>query len=201
MRVLELFKGTGSIGKHCTKQGYDVVSLDIEGKYNANITADILHWDYKQYPVGYFDVVWASPPCTEYSHLLYGLPKRVRNLELADSIVKRTLDIIDYYKPKIWFIENPQTGLLKSRVFMQDLPFYDVSYCKYGFPYRKHTRIWTNMQGFEPLKCRQDCDMMEGKRHKSNLGRFDFKNVVTDKLTRYSIPQSLVKSLFDRIEL
>jgi site-specific DNA-cytosine methylase len=199
MRVLELFKGGGSISTYCSQfpDKYEVLSLDIEGKYNANITADILNWDYKQYPVGHFDIVWASPPCTEYSVLLYALPNRHRNLELADTIVERVLEIIDYFQPSVWFIENPQTGLLKTRPFMKDLPFYDVSYCKYGYDYRKNTRIWTNLTGFNALKCKKDCGKMIGKRHTKNLGRSEFKNMVSKLELRYSIPQPLIAELFE----
>ena len=199
MKVLELFKGSGSIGKYC-KDKHDVVSLDIDRKSEADKTIDILEWDYaSEYPVGYFDVVWGSPPCTEYSHLLHALPNRVRDLNLADSIVLKTLEIIGYFQPKYWFIENPQSGLLKSRNFMDGLPFYDVSYCKYGYDYRKHTRIWTNLENFDAKVCKKDCGKMVGRRHIKNLGRSEFGNMVHDLNQRYSIPPLLVQSLFEHI--
>ena len=52
--------------------------------------------------------------------------------------------IIEQVQPRYWFIENPQTGLLKGREVVSGLPFRDVSYCAYGVPYRKTTRIWSN---------------------------------------------------------
>jgi hypothetical protein len=200
IKVLELFKGTGSVGKYCSNypNKYEVLSLDIDNKWNADIHANILDWDYRQYPPHAFDIIWASPPCTEYSVLLYSHKNRVRDFDTADSIVKRTLEIIEYFQPHYWFIENPQTGLLKTREFMQDIPYYDVSYCKYGYTYRKYTRIWTNIEGFEPLICKKDCGMMEGNRHIRNLGNSRNGHItIHSKSMRYSIPQPLISSLFE----
>jgi len=44
MKVLELFSGTGSVGKVAKEMGWDVVSLDLK---NADIETNILNWDYK----------------------------------------------------------------------------------------------------------------------------------------------------------
>jgi site-specific DNA-cytosine methylase len=66
MKVLELFSGTGSVGKVCKEFGYDVVSLDLK---NADINCNILDWDYTIYPPNYFDIIWASPPCDTFSSL------------------------------------------------------------------------------------------------------------------------------------
>jgi len=71
---------------------------------------------------------------------------RTRDLEMADQIVQRTLDIIDYLQPRHWFIENPKTGLLKGRPFMKEYAFVDVDYCQFSsWGYQKPTRIWGPM--------------------------------------------------------
>ena len=63
-KLLELFSGTKSVGNVAKTLGFDVVSLDLK---DADINVDVLVFNYTSYPVGYFDVIWASPPCTEYS--------------------------------------------------------------------------------------------------------------------------------------
>ena len=69
MRVLELFKGTGSVSKLLELSGHEVISLDILKKFNPTHNCDILDFDYKQYPPKHFDVIWASPECKVYSQL------------------------------------------------------------------------------------------------------------------------------------
>ena len=129
MRLLELFSGTGSVGNVFKEYGREVESLDRD--MPADISTDIMDWDYRSspYPPKHFDVIWASPPCTEYG---IAKTKGTRNLELANSIVERTLEILDYFDPDIYFLENPQTGLLKSQPFMQELDYNDLDYCMYG---------------------------------------------------------------------
>ena len=59
LKVLELFSGTGSVGKVAKSLGWEVLSLDLE--LEADIKIDIMDWDYKAYPQNSFDIVWASP--------------------------------------------------------------------------------------------------------------------------------------------
>ena len=49
MRLLELYSGTGSIGPAFERIGWDVVSLDIEAKFEPTHVVNIHDWDYKQY--------------------------------------------------------------------------------------------------------------------------------------------------------
>ena len=102
MRLLDLFAGTGSIGNVGKEMGWDVISLDRD--MEADIKCDIMDWDYKVYPKHYFNVIWASPPCTEYSIAKTTAP---RDIEGANKIVQRTLDILEYFEARYWIIENP----------------------------------------------------------------------------------------------
>jgi len=132
----------------------------------ATIHEDILKWDYSTYPPGHFDVVRASLYCTHYSCARRGA-KTHRNLALADSLVLRSQQFINYLNPRVWFIKNPQTGFLKDRPLMVGIPLCDVDYCAYcDWGYRKRTRLWNNVD-FKGELCLGPgcCPNMDGKKH------------------------------------
>lgn len=201
MRTLELFAGTQSFTKgvkraHPTAQA---LTVDILPKFKPTFVADMLEWDYTIFPPGQFDVIWCSPPCTEYSS---AKSRGVRDLVYADSLVKRCFDIIDYYKPRSWIMENPATGLLPGRIqtIQPGTPEPVISdYCAYGSLYRKRTAFWSN----QPLtlnKCQKGkCESVgTDGRHKAIIGGTPKKpgqREVRNIWERDAIPATLIDSL------
>jgi len=155
VRILVLFSGTGSVEKEFVRcfPSAAVVTLDNDPRWQPTHLSPIAHWDPTRYPPGYFDVVWASPPCTQYSQArTTGGPP---DLKGADRNVKSALDIIEYLKPKHWFLENPEgryPNALRLRPVVRGLPQpLFCTYCKYGERYRKPTCIWTSSPPPIPL--------------------------------------------------
>ena len=213
MKVLELFSGTRSVGKICDELGWDSYSVDLIS--DADFKGDVMDFDYKKFPKDTFDIVWASPPCTNYSKLQDGWLGRMRKGEIYtkevqeremnqdDKLVSRTLEIINYFNC-LWFIENPAGSRMKDRIMMKDLPNYIVDYCMYSdWGYRKRTRIWTNLKGFQAKTCDKNCGNMIGNLHKTNLGNTERKQktqgIGTSQQDRYRIPPELVRDLFIEI--
>jgi len=165
VKVLELFSGTRSVGKCCDQLGWDSVSVDMI--LPADHECDIMDFNYKQYDKNEFDIIWASPPCTNYSALkkcmygrklkdgtIYSKELNDKDQDDADKLVLKSLEIINYFNPEYWFLENPQTGNLKNREIMKGIPYYDVDYCMYSdWGYKKRTRIWTNKKDWENKLC------------------------------------------------
>tara|TARA_R110000796_G_scaffold24722_2_gene70183 strand:- start:2219 stop:2926 length:708 start_codon:yes stop_codon:yes gene_type:complete len=235
MNHLELFSGTHSFGKVFSKKGYIVYSLDrdlggtcpfTDYKSKNHIKEDIMTWDYKKYDKGFFKLITASPVCLWWSTLrntwigrkLKGMTRNLTREDIQNDINKygkpmldKVIEIIEYFNPKYYIIENPQTGKMKHYI-KENYPnydiFYDFDYCKYSdFGYKKRTRFWTNIKGIKPLLCKNDCDnLINGKLHKISMGSWGKKGTSqtgigggNNRLGRYRIPEKLIEQFLINI--
>ncbi len=244
-KCLELFSGTHSIGK-ALEHKYDIVSLDrdIGGKcplkteYESphHIKEDIMKWDYKKdFKPGDFDLITASPVCLWWSMLrntwigrkikAHGdtvITHEVLNNDintLGKPMVDKVIEIIEYFKPAFYWIENPTGSKMKNYIeeaHPEYFIYYDYDYCKYSdFGYRKTTRFYTNIPNLNPMKCKLDCNnLIETKDkndkikkiHKVSLGSWGKKGTTQtgiggggNRLGRYRIPEKLILDLIKDI--
>jgi len=111
MKVLDLFCGMGGWARAFVENGHDVTGIDImdyssiyPGKF---IQADLLIFT----PEGYYDLIVASPPCTDFSKAsmprTWTAPSRYPpDVESGLKLFRRAREIIDLLKPRYWVIEN-----------------------------------------------------------------------------------------------
>lgn len=157
MNSLELFCGTKCVSNVLDKKGYNTTTLDFNEKFNPTFCEDILEWDYKQFQPSHFKLIWASPDCTSWSIASGGIHRKKDNINghsetatLGNRMITRTMEIIDYFKPQFWFIENPR-GLLthyppfKAWRTLQGGNQVCVFYGNYGWTFPKPTHIWSNV--------------------------------------------------------
>ena len=198
--LLELFCGTHSVGNVAKEMGWEVVSLDWRKETNATLVQDIMDFSSKDFKATYGkpDVIWASPDCTQYSCILNSMPHIKRKLKQSNAMVKKVLSIIKELQPTFHFIENPATGLLKEQSFMREIPRKQVSYCRYGFKYKKSTCIFGTIQRLRLRQCNLSDGLCEDKRkygrHLHTIGGGgDLKHV--SKMDRLRIPSALIRHI------
>ena len=210
MNHLELFSGTHSFGKVSCKLGYNVISLDrdlgagcpfTDYVAQTHIQEDIMTWDYTIYPPNHFKLITASPVCMWWSICRFSwigrklkahgdtiITKEILQNDIdlyGKPMVDKVFEIIDYFNPQYFIIENPKTGKMKEYI-NELIPYYDVDYCMYGLTYRKTTRFWTNIEGLEFNKCN----------HKIKHNRDEAWN--KGRLERYRIPTLLIEKLLNK---
>ena len=180
------------MGRAFMAEGWQVTSVDIRADLHPTLLCDVMKLDVGMLsglpPV---DLLWASPPCTEYS-CARTKAKKPRDLLGSDAMVGKVIELADelfcYY-----LIENPFTGLLKTREVISQCPHMHVlDYCKYGSPYRKRTAIWTNSP-WQPARelCCYDCAASEGRRHTSRAQRCPAKGQRWTLEELYAMPAEL----------
>lgn len=148
LNVLDLFAGLGGWSNPWRARGHNVITIDNDERFGCTYTADVMEplmlpWS----P----DVILASPPCEKFSVMAFGKhwepgyrPKHDGTLT-AISLVRRTVALIETFRPAYFVVENP-VGMLRKL----DLIPYErrtVTYCRYGARYRKGTDLWG---GFPP---------------------------------------------------
>jgi hypothetical protein len=139
--ALDLFSGTGSAGSVLQAHGFQVVSVDVDPKWKPTHQVDVMTWDYAAaYVPGHFDIVVAAPPCTEFSR---ALTTRARCLDQALRLVKKALEIVEYFRPATWWLETPAHGVLAKSEFMAGFPYVDCDQCQFSdYGYQKPTRLF-----------------------------------------------------------
>ena len=107
--ALCLFEESGTFKNLFEKEGFNAIAVDIKNGI------DILQFNYKE--LQNVEIIISHPPCTEFavSGTRWWSSKPPEKLENAIILVKKTLEIIQYFKPRVWFIENP-VGRIESCV-------------------------------------------------------------------------------------
>lgn len=100
-RMLDLCAGRGGASQAMRARGWHVTTLDNDPAFGCDITADVCGYRYDGPPL---DLIWASPPCTEFSRESMPWCRTGRAPDMR--IVAACLRIILECKPRMWVLEN-----------------------------------------------------------------------------------------------
>lgn len=190
MEILELFSGFASWSKPWKEEASNkVITLDYDPKFGADLTVDILTWDYKNSGLKP-DVIYASPDCTFFSNARarWGYP--ADKLDWTRSLWEKTFEIVEYFKPKYFIIENP---VGKARKYFP-LGHGTVDYCAYDYTVKdknnnilyikKPTDLWSNLPDNFFKRC-----------PKNHTHAKDISKVIHTKAGRGRIPENLTMEI------
>jgi hypothetical protein len=99
--MLDLFAGTGGASAAFRAAGWEVVRVEMDRAFPAEHHADVAAWSWAgRRP----SLVWASPPCTEFSResMPWSRTGATPSLALVDAAER----IVRECRPDFWVIEN-----------------------------------------------------------------------------------------------
>lgn len=108
--ILSLFDLTGNWSNPYKENGFEVIQVDIQNGI------DLMTWDYKKINKENVVGILNAMPCTDFA--LSGarhFAKKDLNgtTEKSIKLCKKSLEIIDYFNPNFWVLENPMTRIHK----------------------------------------------------------------------------------------
>lgn len=202
-RVLDLFCGLGGFSAAFKEsERWEVVTVDIEQRFNPDITADVFDLRPSDFDDD-FDVILASPPCQflssagnhdkwDFDTYTPTAPES-RN---AVALFYHALGFIRALSPTYWYIENPRASRIRWFI---GAPDEWVAYCQYGKNYQKQTGLWGNHAPMTFRRCSGP-----GNCHKSN-GDDDGESAIASMdngthADRAKVPYQLSESIRDACE-
>lgn len=145
---IDLCCGLKGFSKAFVEAGWEVVTVDIEPKFEPTILLDvrILNKDdvekYTKQPLAKYEtiIILASPPCERFSLAPHAWP--LPGIREALEIVGAVLELITTIKPKYWALENPTNGHLKWFI---GKPAKRLRLNAFGYKTVKPTGLWGNI--------------------------------------------------------
>jgi len=211
--VLDLFCGLGGFSQaFADSDRWTVTTVDIEGRFEPDIQADVMDLRPSDFEQNY-DVVLASPPCTQFATIRsitqggdaawVGGQPGTDDAADALALVHHTEGLIRGLGPEYWVLENPRGRL---RTFWRE-PVATVWYCQYGHDSAKPTDLWgEHPPGLSYLSCHYGndcCGHIRTQSYKEHGGGSDNRQgllVESDPAERAKVPYQLSESIRDACE-
>ncbi len=135
--MIDLFSGLGGASQAMIDRGWQVWRVDIDSGFEPDICCDVrdfLELNEDIYRIYEPDLIWASPPCDEFSKShkpWYGFPvPSEESIELIYAVLR----IVRKLRPKLWILEN----VVGAQRWLGKAPYHCGAFYLWGwFPFEK----------------------------------------------------------------
>ena len=158
MLIIDLFSGLGGASRAFVEHpDWEVIRVELSENCSHvahTIIGDVLDDNLIQSLPSKPDLLWMSPPCTEFS------TARVPQIENPDlTLVKRCIEIVEIREPKNWIIENV-TGAIKHLDSLLGLPSVIIggkfvlwgNFPKFTANIHNHSKMTNDSWSTDPLR-------------------------------------------------
>lgn len=98
--MLDLFAGLGGASQAMRARGWRVTTVELVPAFRPDVVGDVARLPIR----GHFDLVWASPPCTEFAR--ESMPWSRTGSAPDMALVEATLSVVKELRPTWWVMEN-----------------------------------------------------------------------------------------------
>jgi hypothetical protein len=139
--LISLFDRTGNWSRPYREAGWEVMRVDNQLRRGIDsigcmMEGDILDWDYMD-AIKYYNrfIVLAAEPCTDYA-VSGARHFKAKDLDgstaYSQKLVAKTNEIIKYFNPFAWSLENPKTRIHKLNPWIGQRPKYIFNPCDFA---------------------------------------------------------------------
>ena len=131
--MIDLFSGLGGASQAMKERGWEVIRIDINPQFRPDLCIDVRDflkcWDGRN-P----DLLWASPPCDEFSRAEKPWYEEDRPSRESLELVKVVFDIVREVNPRFWILENVRG----AQKWLGRAPYHCGAFYLWGyFPFQK----------------------------------------------------------------
>ena len=179
--MLDLFAGLGGASEAMIQTGWDVLRIDNNPLLNSvenMVIMDIKKLKPRSCNDKKLDLVWASPPCLEFSTGFHA-PRPTAQRAGIDfkpdmSLLEEAIRIIDILKPRFWVIENVVGAISDFEPYLGAPRLRIGAFVLWGnFP------MFEMPEGFHHTKCAKG----SGDKHSSDPLRANYRALIPFELS------------------
>lgn len=212
LTIIDLFSGIGGWSQPFKDRGHNVITVELESRFNPTICADVLTLTANDIRAkvleltgsSHIDLILCSPPCETFSIAAIShhrtkdattgnLDPKSKAAIIGDQLVLWSKAVIRALDPDYFIIENPRGGLRKMWFMRTFRDHATITYCQYGENRTKPTDLWGRFpESFTPRPmCKNGDPCHEAAPRGAKTGTQGIKGYHNRSVVAYDLAQDV----------